>query len=554
MNWEEKLLYLQNLSEEYVKEAKRDYSAQRIAREQRYSYTTKKGIKRAGSHPKALEKAQKEIEDIVFSSDENLRKDTYEKIIKSSQMLDKFREAEKILNDDEFRVRLVDEVFKTEIEMLANDKVENESRTNFKQNLKEDKNIAYNQSEIALELKKSLETIPTLSKTEIKRNEEYYKKTAEEIAEMFISSLKVSEINRYKGPIKVFLELTNKKYLEDITAEEYFYFIQEFQDMPNQNARYNKEDLNDKRIYKSTYLKGLKTYREWIDLTRELNLERNEAETIGNKLININVFLNFAVGTGFLSTNRFTYHSNQFAKTFIRGEDDKRKTYRISQLESLFSSSWYTQELEKNLEKNPSRVWIPLILLYTGARINEIAQLKVSQIKEDENSKGVYYFKLKAEEEDQSIKNSSSIRKIPVHPKLAELGILKFLEKQKQDKQKNLFSDLFHTASKGYGQSFSDVYSPYRAEFLEDETMERILKKEILLDLHSFRHTFMTYARYNITEDDIKLIAGHKKNQTQKYGKHHMKMVQDKLSALEYDLDFSRLEEEINKYYDKQPK
>ena len=63
------------------------------------------------------------------------------------------------------------------------------------------------------------------------------------------------------------------------------------------------------------------------------------------------------------------------------------------------------------------------------------------------------------------------------------------------------------------------LFRSYREEFLENETIEKILKGEILLDTYSFRHTFATQLRKaKISEDDIGLILGHKKNQTQKYG------------------------------------
>ena len=73
------------------------------------------------------------------------------------------------LTDDEFKVRLVDEVFKAEIEMLQNDKYENEERIN---------NIAHNRPETALKLKNNLNVIPNLTQMEVKANNRYYEKTA----------------------------------------------------------------------------------------------------------------------------------------------------------------------------------------------------------------------------------------------------------------------------------------------------------------------------------------------------------------------------------------
>lgn len=79
-------------------------------------------------------------------------------------------------------------------------------------------------------------------------------------------------------------------------------------------------------------------------------------------------------------------------------------------------------------KKYPHRWWCPLIALYTGARINEIAQLKVSDIIQDQ---GVWCFSVqKTVDEDlaqstgkrtrQSLKGKSAIRKVPIHESLLQ--------------------------------------------------------------------------------------------------------------------------------------
>ena len=189
MEWEEKLSYLQNLIAKYIEEAKRDYSKQRVARESRYSYITKSGKNRSGSHPRAIDKALDELTEITFSADEKLRKEKYNEIISSSQMQDEFKKAEKVLNDNQFKPRLLDEVFKAEIEMLQNDKYENEERI---------KNIAHNRPETALKLNNSLNIIPNPIQAEIKQNNRYYEKTTKEVINLFLENIGVKEIHKYK--------------------------------------------------------------------------------------------------------------------------------------------------------------------------------------------------------------------------------------------------------------------------------------------------------------------------------------------------------------------
>jgi hypothetical protein len=226
-------------------------------------------------------------------------------------------------------------------------------------------------------------------------------------------------------------------------------------------------------------------YKEWLKISREKDLAKASNKTIKDKLIRIGAFLNFCVDMEHLDKNRLIYK--------IKIEDsDKRKEYKIEQLNSFFNSKWYTEDLEHNLKEEPHKIWIPLILLFTGARTNEIAQLYVEHIKEKE---GIHLFKIKDEQEDQSTKNKSSNREVPIHKTLIDLGFLKYVEYQKKLKKDRLFSGLYLTKNKGYGQHFGKIFNEFKYTWLDEEAIEKLNNNEILLDLHSFRHSFTTASR-----------------------------------------------------------
>ena len=58
------------------------------------------------------------------------------------------------------------------------------------------------------------------------------------------------------------------------------------------------------------------------------------------------------------------------------------------------------------------RVWIPLIAAFTGARLNEIAQLGTDDLEE---LGGVWSFRITDEGGHHSLKNAQSKRQIPMH-------------------------------------------------------------------------------------------------------------------------------------------
>lgn len=82
-------------------------------------------------------------------------------------------------------------------------------------------------------------------------------------------------------------------------------------------------------------------------------------------------------------------------------------------------------------------VWGSILLLYTAARPGEIGQLKRQDILQD--SQGTWHLKLQESDGDedasgglsQHLKNKSSIRSVPIHPQVIEMGFLKFIDRFK---------------------------------------------------------------------------------------------------------------------------
>ena len=74
--------------------------------------------------------------------------------------------------------------------------------------------------------------------------------------------------------------------------------------------------------------------------------------------------------------------------------------------------------------RKPHEFWLPLIALFTGARLNEICQLHLEDIQQfhgiwvfDINNKGV-----------KRLKTSSAVRRVPISQTLIEIGFLDYVE------------------------------------------------------------------------------------------------------------------------------
>jgi len=129
---------------------------------------------------------------------------------------------------------------------------------------------------------------------------------------------------------------------------------------------------------------------------------------------------------------------------------EKRRTERsrggtafsTDDAEAIFSGYIYQGPVPAGRTKAyPFWFWLPLVGYFTGARTNEIAQLDTADIT---NVEGHPCFVFCADDpkepEAKRIKVGES-RKVPVHPRLIELGFLDYVESQRRSKQKKLFGD-----------------------------------------------------------------------------------------------------------------
>jgi integrase len=99
------------------------------------------------------------------------------------------------------------------------------------------------------------------------------------------------------------------------------------------------------------------------------------------------------------------------------------------------------------LPENPETTWLPLIMMFSGMRCNEIAQLFLDNIQfRDE----IYFFRIvDNEDRHQKVKSDSSSREVPIHQTLIDFGLLEYVEKMKRAGHKQLFSNCIYRENVG---------------------------------------------------------------------------------------------------------
>ena len=103
----------------------------------------------------------------------------------------------------------------------------------------------------------------------------------------------------------------------------------------------------------------------------------------------------------------------------------RRKSFTDQEIEQVFGY------LEAENPPRSARYWLPLIMLYTGARPEEVAQLRVVDVREVEMAESntlVTCFDFFGDGEGQRIKNDASRRLVPVHVALWQHGLAQLLD------------------------------------------------------------------------------------------------------------------------------
>jgi integrase len=181
----------------------------------------------------------------------------------------------------------------------------------------------------------------------------------------------------------------------------------------------------------------------------------------------------------------------------------QKKDYSQEELQLIFSSPIYTHAKWASPRANfgAAWYWMPLLMYYTGARREELAQLAAKDVlssKED----GWHLSILALDDDDdagRSVKTAGSRRFIPIHPDLIELGFLRYATALESGQ---LFPLLKQNPDGYYGANFGKRWASYLRDTVGLRTRAS--------PSHGFRHTFKTLCRQvGIAEDVSDAITGH---------------------------------------------
>ena len=198
------------------------------------------------------------------------------------------------------------------------------------------------------------------------------------------------------------------------------------------------------------------------------------------------------------TVNRYIIRTNQYLDYMYKLDNITKKDFKIPKLTSNSKKreNYTNEEIQKIsalMEKDTiENKFIIRIATYQGMRLKEITQLRKEDIIKIDN---IPCISINANE-DKTTKTKKSIRTIPIHPKLIELGFLDFVKSKE--------GNLFDIDNKSFSTYFRKTY---KNQINENKTF------------YSLRHSFInSLIQSNQKIEHIQAFVGHSQSASITFG------------------------------------
>lgn len=182
-----------------------------------------------------------------------------------------------------------------------------------------------------------------------------------------------------------------------------------------------------------------------------------------------------------------------------KNKDGDRDAYTDDQIRLILRTVLHN---EGGLITKPYQKWATLIGIYTGARLGEIAQLHLKDIRQQD---GIWVFDMNEEGDRKSLKTSAARRLVPIHSKLIAAGLLDYLQAMIDKKATKLFPDFSYDPKNGWGRQ--------QSRWFNDRLLVQLGLKSKTRVFHSLRHTVNTrLLQVGVADPLVKSIIGHEQD------------------------------------------
>lgn len=243
---------------------------------------------------------------------------------------------------------------------------------------------------------------------------------------------------------------------------------------------------------------NMKKQIAWAEVNAVKHFEKG---TLNKNLLGVKLTLDFAFEeTSIFEDRNWRSPFDGFIKS-VGPSKNPIQEFTPAQLSLIFSQDVY-------VTKSAERFWIPLVLLFTGARLDEICQLHADDVKQKPIP---HILTENLEDEDpalaKKLKSISSHRTIPIHADLIELGFLDYAKAIRAKGHLHLFPDLRHEKGRDRGSYLSRVFMKTFRDYGAKHPTTGL--NTLSLRTHSLRHSFRM-AGFEVPDQQfVEIVMGH---------------------------------------------
>lgn len=218
-------------------------------------------------------------------------------------------------------------------------------------------------------------------------------------------------------------------------------------------------------------------------------------KSVRNRLEKIRSFLSW-VGKTYPDYLRHTRLEEGLTLCTKQTQETPVRAFTAPELQALFEGD----SIPADFRANPWRYWLPFLALYSGARLEELCQLKVQDISSE---RGIPVLRI-SDDGGKTIKTPSARRLIPLHPDLLDLGFHSYVRTLSGGPERRIFEELSPSPSTG---KLGDLPGKWFSRHLRS----RIDAEKRKLVFHSFRHSFAEAAKLSQMEERLlQQLLGHR--------------------------------------------
>jgi integrase len=192
--------------------------------------------------------------------------------------------------------------------------------------------------------------------------------------------------------------------------------------------------------------------------------------------------------------------ADPFADMRLEEDESARAPFDIGELQAVFGAPVFTKGERPKGGQGEAAFWLPLLALFTGARLSELAGLRVSDVTPNEIIGAVSIYIKADRKAGRTLKTKVSERFVPVHAQLIELGFLDYVAQAKARGHKAWLFPQVAPETTG-AAAFSKWFGRHIGAHGVTDTAKVF---------HSFRHNFVDALRVAAVSDEVnRALVGH---------------------------------------------